>query len=183
MKLIVNSAIGLILAVSLCSLAAGPTSGQMHTQVQQNADKQSDRRQSKAEILANKIDEKIRKEIEQEQKFTLDFLSLPPREQVKLWEKSKDVTGRGLIPGYIDNALIARGLDATPYLAEVVRKGGSYRRAYALKILCDMDRFVSTEDTNLPEFKGRIYVKSLNISGRLNPFMVVDGRRLLKSKL
>jgi hypothetical protein len=146
MKSIVNSAIILILATSQCSLTAGPTPGQTHAQTQQNANKQSDWRQSKADILAKKIDEKIRKDNEQEAKFILDFLSLPPHERVKLWREGKDVTGRGLIPRRMEDALIARGVDAVPYLAEVVRKGDSYYRVYALTILCDMDRFVPVEE-------------------------------------
>jgi hypothetical protein len=173
-----SSAISLILVFSLYILAPSPTAGQTHTQIQQKADKQSGSRQSKAEILANKIEEKIRRDNEQEAKFMLDFLSLPPRARVKLWREGKDVTGRGLIPRRIEDALIARGMDAAPYLAEVVRKGDSYSRVYALKILCDMDRFVPVEEMAMPEFEGRVYVESLNIAGRLNPFMIVDGRRI-----
>jgi hypothetical protein len=169
-----------ILTVSLYSLASGPTSSPTHAQIQQKADKQSDRHQSKAEILSRKIDEKIRKENEQEEKFMLDFLSLPPRERVKLWKERKDVTGRGLILRRMDDALIARGVDAVPYLAEVVRQGNSYNRVRALEILCEMDRFVLVEEMAVPELKGRIHVKSLNIAGRLDPFMVVDGRRIGK---
>jgi hypothetical protein len=32
----------------------------------------------------------------------------------------------------------------------------------------------------MPVFEGRVYVESLNIAGRLNPFMIVDGRRIGK---
>jgi len=106
------------------------------------------------------------------------YLRLSPEERVKLWKEGKDVTGDGLALTYMERALVALGTDAVPYLVEVVKTGNAYYRVYALKILCDMDRFVRKEDMPLPDTPCEIWVEPLNYAGLLNPFMLVDGRRI-----
>lgn len=113
---------------------------------------------------------------DEEDRFLANYLLLPPRERVRVWKEGRNAGG--IKQSSMDDALIARGVDAVPYLAEVVRRGDSYHRVYALKILCDMDRFMPADELPLPELAGSIYVKALNLKGRLDPFMVVDGRRI-----
>jgi len=132
------------------------------------------------ENFSKKIAEKISKENAAEKKFLVQFLQLPARERVKVWQEGKDISSRGLIQPSMDAGLISRGLDAVPYLAEVVSNGDTYHRTYALKILCDMDRFVPSEDLLFPELGMLIYVRQIGIGGNLNPFMQVDGRRIGK---
>ena len=132
------------------------------------------------------IDEKIHRQGQLEIEFLRNFVSLPPAERVRLWEQGKDPSGRGAVSSAMDKALIIEGPDAVPYLADVVRHGGSYQRAHALKLLCDMDRYVPLEKLGLPGLGPTIKVAQLGSwseGGRLDPFMIVDGRRVGKTGL
>lgn len=175
---VISIAFMLIWVVCVCASAVELGGAQPQGAEQLKRKTPSSGQLSEAEKLSAKIDAKIRRDNEEEEEFVTNFLSLPPEERVKLWKEGKDITGRGLIPRRMDDALIARGVDAVHYLAEVVRKGDSYHRAYALKILCDMDRFVPLQELPVPEVGDSIYVKALKLGGRLNPFMAVDGRRI-----
>jgi hypothetical protein len=135
---------------------------------------QMDRRKS------DKIAEKIERDRKKEEEFISAFLKMSPQERVRLWKERKDPTGSELVLTAMDDALIALGTDAVPYLAQIVRQGDSYHRAYALYILCQMDRFVSLEESPLPEVGPSVYIKPLNLGGLLNQFMLVDGRRIGK---
>jgi hypothetical protein len=177
MRLFVGSVVTILSVVCICSSAVERERGQNPKTSGAAMEK---REQTDAEAFSKKMDEKIRKESEAEQKFLANYVSLPPQERVRLWRKGRDVTGRGLIQAAIDNALIAVGVDAAPYLAEIVRNGDSYHRAYALKILCDMDRFVPLEKLPVPQI-GRStnpHARAHGLEGKLNRFMIVDGRRI-----
>jgi hypothetical protein len=81
----------------------------------------------------------------------------------------------------MDSALIARGIDAVPYLSDILKTGDSYHSIYALQILCDMDRFIPRADFPLPGLGstvGGVGVEVPEISGRVNQFQKVDGRRI-----
>ncbi|HLG15428.1 MAG TPA: hypothetical protein VJH03_13140 [Blastocatellia bacterium] len=107
------------------------------------------------------------------------YLALPPAERVAAWKKGRGPTGVGQRD--MDNALIAKGVDAVPYLCDIVKTGNSYHRMYALKILCEMDRFTPRGDFPLPDVVttiGAIGVDVVEISGRVNQFQKVDGRRI-----
>lgn len=79
----------------------------------------------------------------------------------------------------MERLLIVRGLDTVPYLVEIVRSGKSSQdRLYALKMLCDMDRFVAAEQLLLPELGGSIFREEIFTRGLLDKFMIVDGRRI-----
>ena len=173
------------LILSLISLIVGghlawvpPDSLGMQRRFLITAENKSDRQRSDAERRGDQTMENASRQRRVEEIFLADFLRLPPKERVGLWEEGKDPTGRGLIKTAMDDALIARGVDAVQYLAETVLKGDSYHQSHALKVLCDMDRFVSLEQLPLPDVGAAIYVQPLDIKGRLNPFMIVDGRRI-----
>jgi len=137
--------------------------------------------QTKNERISNKIHEKGVKDANEEDRFITNFVRLPPEDRVKLWRTGKDVTGRGLMPPAMEDALIADGVDAVPFLANVVRSKDSYYSVYALKILCDMDRFVPLRQLVVCDFGGSVYVKPLKLEGRIDPFRLVNGRRIGKA--
>lgn len=132
--------------------------------------------QIEAKLCSKGIEEQIRRK--DEVRILACYLMLPPQERVKLWRNGLGLYGS--IQVDTDRELIVRGVDAVPYLAEVVRQGNSYYRTYALKILCDMDRFVPKDELVVPEI-GRSNNKiweQFRLEGKINQFMVVDGRRI-----
>jgi hypothetical protein len=102
------------------------------------------------------------------------FLSLPPRERVQQWLKQRTFYSSSR------NAIVAIGLDCVPYLVQVLRdrRRSWFEREEAMWVLIAMDRFVLRENFPLPEVGETIYVKSLGIRGRVNPFLPVNGRRI-----
>jgi hypothetical protein len=117
----------------------------------------------------------------EEKDFLATYPQLPPQERVRTWL----VKSGGLL-GYateLENELIVNGLDTVPFLAEIVYKGKGDFRLAALNLLCRMDRFVPVENLpkGVPE-SGWIRLSGKNSStGRLDQFMVVDGRRIGKA--
>jgi hypothetical protein len=109
------------------------------------------------------------------------FLSRTPEEQIRLWEHHWDPTRSHIGSILIDEILVARGPEVVPYLAQVVRGRKGYYQVHALKLLCDMDRFVSQKDLPLPgigqPYPGGGLIEPLD-HGLLNHFMAVDGRRI-----
>ena len=174
----ISLAVVLTLGVLFCCLAAQAAHEQM--QAVKNLRKEASQPQNDIAKRSAKITEKIQQDSAAEEKFLTAFLQLAPKERINVWMRGKDVTGRGLMQTAMDDALVARGADAVPYLCEIVRHGDSYHRTYALKILCDLDRFVPLEDLPVPEVGDSIYVKPIKLGGRLDQFMMVDGRRIGK---
>ena len=123
---------------------------------------------------------RIRRHTEEERQFLGRFLQLAPEERVRIWGERKDITGRGLAQIAMDDALIALGTDAAPYLCQILRNGNPSHRIYAAKLLCDMDRFVALRELPLPDIADSVYVESVSLGGRLNQFMPIDGRRIGK---
>jgi hypothetical protein len=117
-----------------------------------------------------------------EAQFLADFVRLAPKERVEIWRREQDPTGRGLMFRAMDDALVARGVDAVPYLDAVVRSGDRYQSAHAIKVLCDMDRYVPVEQLPLP-IGVSTRVETTSDKGLLNLFMIVDGRRIGKEGL
>ena len=126
------------------------------------------------------IREKGQRDQQMEADFLERFLRLPPQERVRLWKKGPDISGAGVTQRHIEQALVAVGTDAAPYLAEIVKNGNSYQQASALSLLCDMDRFVRLEDMPISGIPESMYVKPLGVRGRVSEFIAVDGRRIGK---
>jgi hypothetical protein len=117
---------------------------------------------------------------EEVSRFLERFLQLPPGERVKIWRHGQRTLGYE--ENTVDKALVARGMDAVPFLADIVRKDDAYYQAFALHLLCDMDRFVPIEQFPIPEFghSSNPFVRKYNFEGVVNRFIVVDGRRIGK---
>jgi hypothetical protein len=138
-------------------------------------------------------DSKARQETEKQAKeqgrVITNYIRLAPQERVRIWKSATKRTNKDVVYGVrfqldqaLTNELIARGLDAAPYLAEIVRNNKEEffsHRLPALRVLCAMDRFIPAEESPLPEV-ARIYIESPNVRGLENPFMIVDGRRIGK---
>jgi hypothetical protein len=103
--------------------------------------------------------------------FLACFLHQPPRERIRLWQAGLHAVGVGT---EMTELLIAQGTDTASLLAALVRDKKSYYRFHALKLLCDMDRFVPSERLPIPEDE---FVNE-QVQGLMNDFMVVDGRRI-----
>jgi len=116
--------------------------------------------------------EKIRRQAAAHDAFIARFVNEPPQERVRLWCRGMH---EFLVGDRMTQLMIARGTDAAPYLAEIVRSGKSCARFSALDLLCDMDRFVPAAQLLLPE-PGE-HSEPL-AAGRKNRFMLVDGRRI-----
>ncbi|MBC7911032.1 MAG: tetratricopeptide repeat protein [Pyrinomonadaceae bacterium] len=114
-----------------------------------------------------------------EKEFLARYPKLSPPERVRLWLKAGGLWAYGA-GREMESELIVRGLDAAPHLAEIVRRGKGDDRLAALKMLCDMDRFVSR--AQLPErVEGRLRLPGENKdAGILDRVMIVDGRRIGK---
>lgn len=119
----------------------------------------------------------------QEDDFIRHFLELNPQQRVALWKRSSgfhqyiDATVEWRTQREMRSALIVKGLDAVPFLADTLRHGDLGHRIAALELLYDMDRFMPT--ANLPIPMGpSVYVRVLQQGGRINPFQPVDGRRI-----
>ncbi len=98
------------------------------------------------------------------------FAQLPPQERLRWWKSGTNSLNAN--SGMTD-VVMAQGTDAAPLLAEIVRDNMSPYRFYALKLLCDMDKFVPVEQLPFPH---NLYTGPVN--GMSNSFMVVDGRRI-----
>lgn len=108
--------------------------------------------------------------------FLEDFLRLSPPERLRLWNKRVEL---GSVHAEMERLLIVRGLDTVPYLAKIVRSAKSEEtQLNALKLLCDMDRFVPAEQLVLPELGGSIFREEIFTRGLFDKFMIVDGRRV-----
>lgn len=78
----------------------------------------------------------------------------------------------------LGHLLLATGTDAVHALVQAIRHGSSWDAVHALRTLCDMDRYVPASAASLPDFAIRIKVPSLQIAGRINTAVNVDGRRI-----
>jgi hypothetical protein len=103
--------------------------------------------------------------------FLACFSRQPPRERIRLWQTGLHAVGVGR---EMTELLIGQGTDTAPLLAALLRDKKSYYRFYALKLLCDMDRFVPSERLPIPEDE---FVNE-QVQELMNDFMVVDGRRI-----
>jgi hypothetical protein len=129
---------------------------------------------------AKAIDKKILPDCvskKQEKDLLAGYSKLSPQERVGLWLKAGGLWAYGA-GREMGNVLVVRGLDAVPHLAEVVRGGKGYDRLAALKMLCDMDRFVSRSQ-GLEGIPGYLRLPGENkAAGILDRVMIVDGRRI-----
>jgi hypothetical protein len=116
-----------------------------------------------------------------EERYLKEFLTLPPKERVRLWKEGKNIGG--FTNWNMREALYVAGLDAVPYLADIVRHDTSDDAVRAVQLLCRMDKFVPDSALPLPEAGGVIYVRPLKTGGVLNDYMTVDGRRIGKEGL
>jgi hypothetical protein len=116
--------------------------------------------------------------------FLNNYVRLSPEERVQLWLKSETSRNvKGLYAGArrdMADVLIAAGTDAVPYLAQVVRSDKLQARIDAVRILCNMDRFVPVADNPLHDKGASISVKPLGLRGDIDRFLPVDGRRIRK---
>jgi hypothetical protein len=103
-----------------------------------------------------------------------EFLQLPPAERIGYWKNHEEI---GVITPLHD-ALVVVGTDTVPYLISLARGNSKHWRIEAVKLLCDMDRYVSSMDTPLAEAGGRVVVSPIHEEGYVNPFILVDGRRI-----
>jgi hypothetical protein len=157
------SAVLLMLMVSTSSWVAVPTRAQVQVQTEPT--------RSSSEL--KRMSEETNRRKGEEERWVAEFLKLPPEERVRLWLKTTDSDFD------VHDALIIQGQDTVQLLANLVYKRTDARKR-ALKLLCEIDRFVANEDMLLPEAGNEIYVKPLRKRGRLNRFMMVDGRRIGK---
>ena len=153
--------------LGVCCFFATAAQGQVDVQVEAPR-KRVGRNQEEADRLLKEI----RRRHAEEDAFIANFVHQPPDERVRLWRKNINTA---LDHKRMEQLLIARGTDAAPYLAEIVRGGKSYVRLFALNLLCNMDRFVSADQLLIPE-RGE-YSEPL-AKGRRDQFMLVDGRRI-----
>src|SRR5207248_834460 len=103
-----------------------------------------------------------------------EFLQLPPSERISYWKEHEEI---GVIRPLHD-ALVVSGKDTVPFLISLARGNSKHWRIEAVKLLCDMDRYVSSMDTPLAEAGGTVAVSPLHEEGYVNPFIRVDGRRI-----
>lgn len=127
--------------------------------------------------------EERQKQREENKEFLNRFRTLPPRERVQIWKDSNNSKHRkGIayrIADKIQNLLIVEGTDTAPYLAQIIRNEREpyFNRYWDMKILVDMERYVSEED--LPKGAGdTLGVDELNLHGAINPFTPITGRRI-----
>lgn len=83
----------------------------------------------------------------------------------------------------MEDTFIVDGVDTVPSLKEYIFKGPPGHRLRALKLLCDMDRFVPDAEIPLETARGQIYVEASRHGGRINPFIPIDGHRIGKEGL
>ena len=104
------------------------------------------------------------------------YLQLEPPEQVRMWLKQKPSD----YAADMENILIARG-ESARYMAAIVRnpKESLYQRWRAMKLLCDMDRYVPVKEFPVPA-REEIYLPRLNLSGVINRNAPVNGQRIGK---
>lgn len=156
-----------VIVISLSCLFCLPIFGQevkINSQVKDEVTKQS--------ITALQLIKEAKEKRYDSNAIIDSFLKLSPQEKVKFWLKEKSNKSE------IKDAMIVAGLDAVPYLADVVRYGKGEQRSDAVEILCYMDRFIQDKDLLLPVFGRSIYVKPLNIRGGINDYLPIDGRRI-----
>ncbi len=132
----------------------------------------------------DRTSEKVDREIREQEEFMVQYVKLPPQERVQLWKSANERKNRHkpvADSGHeMKDALIVAGTDAVPYLAEVVSTADIYYRISAVQILCEMDRFVPKDQLLIPEWGYSYYVKPLKMSGLMNRYVDVDGRRIGK---
>jgi hypothetical protein len=105
------------------------------------------------------------------ERFEVEFLDLEPADQVRVFRE-------GLHAKYVEDALVATGVDAVRYLVPIVRnsKEPIFHRWRAMRVLCDMDRFVPAEELPLPH--PYVYIRPLNWGGQVSRYLPVTGRRI-----
>lgn len=104
-------------------------------------------------------------------RFITCFARQSPAERIKLWQQgTNSITANT----EMEELLIGQGTDTALLLARFVQDKEFKRRLHALKLLCDMDRFVSTEQLPSP----LDVFQNKQVNGMLNAFMLVDGRRI-----
>jgi hypothetical protein len=112
----------------------------------------------------------------------VEFLRLPPAERVLEWKR--DLTpGVGIFDREWSQqtaGLIAYGTDAIAELTAIVRQDKPLYQIEAVKVLCEMDRYVPVADTVLTGADGTIRSDVFGIEGYADPFRKVDGRRIGK---
>src|SRR5438876_5157305 len=169
------------LALAICFFWGSPqgVSAQEPPQLPPNL-KQDPRLQRDFERISRDVDRRLKEQDE----FMAEYVKLPPQERVQLWKSANERKNRNkpvADAGHeMEDALIAAGTDAVPYLAEVVRSADIYHRISAVRILCEMDRFVPKDQLLIPEWGDVYYVKPLKMSGLNNRYVDVDGRRIGK---
>jgi hypothetical protein len=114
--------------------------------------------------------------------FLTNFVHLPPENRVMAWLRAGTRDGATEMyagaRGDLSQVLTAGETDTIPYLEKVVRKGSLKDRIDAVRILCDMDRFVPAQADDFPGEGATIRLKSINLEGSINPFLSVEGRRI-----
>jgi len=173
-----RSSITLFSAILICfpiPPALGDTPGRLSTEILQSiSDVDSEPGQR---VVPGEHDRRVNE-------FLSNYVRLLPEERVQLWVKSETSRNvKGLFPSTkraMTDALIVVGTDAVPALSQVVRSGELQARIDAVRILCNMDRFVRSGERPLHDKGASISVKPLGILGDVNPFLPVDGRRVGK---
>jgi len=133
--------------------------------------------------LAREMEAEQKQEGAENKEFLERFRTLSPEERVNIWKQSsnakyqKSVAFR--IADKIQDLLIIEGTDTAPQLAVIVRdrKQPYSYRFWAMRILVDMDRYIPEADFPMGAVE-TLSIKQLNLSGAVNPFLQVTGRRI-----
>jgi hypothetical protein len=123
---------------------------------------------------ADRLRNSVEMQPQSQEEFEERFLRLEPAEQVRSWREGKPYAD------IMEDVLIAQGVDAVRYVVRIIRdpKQPIFHRWRAMKLLCDMDRFVPDHNLPIPEAGGEIYVLMAHLSGVVNRNVPVDGRRI-----
>ena len=109
----------------------------------------------------------------------VDYSLKSTRERVDLWLRVGGLYSSPDDPGgAVRDELIAHGLDAVPYLAEIVRRADGRRSRAAFDMLCAMDRFVPAERLQPEATWLKRLAESQNPAGLFDRSAMVDGRRI-----
>jgi hypothetical protein len=120
---------------------------------------------------SSRVLEKIRRSEQEKKQFRRDFLNLSAEERVRIWKLGEREAD------YTEQALIAGGADVVPFLTEIVKNNREklFHRWEAMRVLCDMDRFVPRNELLLPQFAN---VGPTGREGVINRYSSVTGRRI-----
>src|SRR6267154_5543443 len=104
-----------------------------------------------AQRRAHEAQKERQKQREENKEFLNRFRTLPPQERIQIWKDSNNSKHRGTtayrIADKIQDLLVIEGTDTAPYLAQIIRNRWEpyFYRYWAMKLLVEMERYVSEE--------------------------------------